>query len=111
MKSRYKYRIYPNKYQQVKLAQLFGCCRVVWNDSLAYCNDLYKQSKKKPSNAELQKVFITQAKKTIERAWLTEVSVIPLQQSLNDLNKAYQNFFSSLTSKRKGIKVKSQKFK
>merc|ERR1711872_59756 len=105
------YRIYPNKYQQVKLAQLFGCCRVVWNDSLAYCNDLYKQSKKKPSNAELQKVFITQAKKTIERAWLTEVSAIPLQQSLNDLNKAYQNFFSSLTSKRKGIKVKSPKFK
>ena len=111
MKRRYKYRIYPNKYQQAKLAQLFGCCRVVWNDSLAYCNDLYKQSKKKPSNAELQKVFITQAKKTIERAWLTEVSAIPLQQSLNDLNKAYQNFFSSLTSKRKGIKVKSPKFK
>ena len=98
MKRRYKYRIYPNKYQQAKLAQLFGCCRVLWIDSLAYCNDLYKQSKKKPSNAELQKVFITQAKKTIERAWLTEVSAIPLQQSLNDLNKAYQNF-SGLTQR------------
>ncbi|MBE9076035.1 helix-turn-helix domain-containing protein, partial [Romeria aff. gracilis LEGE 07310] len=34
MKARYQYRIYPTEQQQTKLAQLFGCCRVVWNDAL-----------------------------------------------------------------------------
>lgn len=111
MKARYKYRIYPNKYQQAKLAQLFGCCRVVWNDSLAYCHDLYKQGKNKPSNAELQKQFITQAKKTENREWLSEVSNIPLQQSLNDLKGAYQNFFNSCKGKRKGKPARPPKFK
>ena len=88
MKARYKYRIYPNDEQKVKLAQLFGCVRVVWNDALSHCFELRKQKIKKPSNSDLQKLFITQAKKSDERIWLKEVSNIPLQQSLNDLNKA-----------------------
>nr|WP_293093304.1 transposase [Okeania sp. SIO2F4] len=111
MKARYKYRCYQNLIQQINLAKLFGCTRVVWNDALAHCIQEFKSSKKKPSNAELQKVFITQAKKTIERSWLTEVSVVPLQQSLNDLHQAYQNFFNSVIGKRKGVKVKPPKFK
>ncbi len=88
MKASYKYRIYPNDVHKKALAKLFGCCRVVWNDSLAYCIEQYNKGKKKPSSAELQKVFITQAKKTEDREWLKEVSNIPLQQSLNDLNTA-----------------------
>lgn len=51
--------------------------------------------------------FITQAKLTEERVWLKEVSNIPLQQSLNDLNQAYENFFNSC----KGKKVNPPKFK
>ncbi|MGK7899196.1 MAG: RNA-guided endonuclease InsQ/TnpB family protein, partial [Xenococcus sp. (in: cyanobacteria)] len=111
MKARYKYRCYPNLIQQIQLAKLFGCCRVVWNDALSHCINEFKDNKKKPSNGDLQKVFITQAKKTIERAWLAEVSNIPLQQSLRDLNQAYQNFFNSVTGKRKGAKVKPPRFK
>jgi putative transposase len=37
--------------------------------------------------------FITKAKETT--FWLKEVASTPLQQSLNDLDKAYQNFFES----------------
>ncbi|MEA5471884.1 RNA-guided endonuclease InsQ/TnpB family protein, partial [Spirulina sp. 06S082] len=95
MKARYRYRIYPKQEQKTALAQLFGCVRVVWNDSLAFCIEQYQKEEKKPKNGDLQKQFITQAKKTIEREWLGEVSAIPLQQSLNDLNQAYQNFFKS----------------
>ncbi|NMG60516.1 transposase, partial [Geitlerinema sp. P-1104] len=29
MKAQYQYRIYPTQRQAQKLAQLFGCCRVV----------------------------------------------------------------------------------
>ncbi|MEL7034458.1 MAG: RNA-guided endonuclease TnpB family protein [Cyanobacteria bacterium J06592_8] len=111
MKARYQYRIYPTTEQQTKLAKLFGCCRVVWNDALAHCIELYKSGEKKLSNSELQKRFITQAKKTVEREWLKEVSNIPLQQSLNDLEQAYHNFFKSCKGKRKGKKVRPPKFK
>ncbi len=107
MKARYQYRFYPTDQQQQKLAQLFGCVRVVWNDSLALC----KQSEKKPKSAELQKTIITQAKKTEERAWLGEVSAIPLQQSIADLETAFKNFFESCKGKRKGRKVGYPKFK
>ncbi|MEM9541388.1 MAG: RNA-guided endonuclease TnpB family protein [Cyanobacteria bacterium P01_E01_bin.42] len=111
MKARYRYRIYPNQQQKTALAQLFGCTRVVWNDALAFCKEQYQKGEKNPKNGELQKQFITQAKKTIEREWLREVSAIPLQQSLNDLNQAHNNFFSSCKGERKGQKVRPPKFK
>ncbi|NES01821.1 MAG: IS200/IS605 family element transposase accessory protein TnpB [Okeania sp. SIO2F4] len=111
MKARFKYRIYPTPGQKYRLSKLFGCVRVVWNDSLAYCQHRYKSGEKKSTNSELQKLFITQAKKTEEREWLSEVSNIPLQQSLNDLNQAYQNFFKSTQGKRKGRPVRPPKFK
>ncbi|WP_413162369.1 RNA-guided endonuclease InsQ/TnpB family protein [Capilliphycus salinus ALCB114379] len=111
MKARYQYRIYPTLEQQTQLAKLFGCCRVVWNDALAHCIELYKSGEKKLSNSQLQKQFITQAKKTANREWLKEVSNIPLQQSLNDLEQAYQNFFKSCKGKRKGQKIRPPKFK
>ncbi|WP_307786295.1 hypothetical protein [Okeania sp. KiyG1] len=85
--------------------------RVVWNDSLACCQEKYKLGQKKPTNSELQKLFITQAKKTEDREWLSEVSNIPLQQSLNDLNQAYQNFFKSTKGQHKGRTIKPPKFK
>ena len=107
MKARYQYRFYPTEQQCQSLAQVFGCVRVVWNDALAIC----KQSEKLPSNNDLQKLVITQSKKTVEREWLTTVSNIPLQQSVADLGVAYKNFFDSLKGKRKGKKVGPPKFK
>jgi len=107
MKARYQYRFYPTNQQQQSLARLFGCVRVVWNDALAIC----KESEKLPSNGDLQKLVITQAKKTLEREWLASVSNVPLQQSIADLGVAYKNFFDSLKGKRKGKKLGSPRFK
>ena len=107
MKARYKYRFYPTPEQQQSLACLFGCVRVVWNDALAIC----KNSEKKPKSSELQKTVITQAKKTESREWLKEVSNIPLQQSVADLETAFKNFFDSCKGSRKGRKVGYPKFK
>ncbi|MFF2352226.1 RNA-guided endonuclease InsQ/TnpB family protein [Kitasatospora sp. NPDC058115] len=44
--------------------------------------------------------WITEAKKTTERAWLGEVSAVVLQQSLRDLDAAYRNFFDGLKGRR-----------
>jgi len=107
MKARYQYRISPTPGQRQSLARLFGCVRVVWNDALALC----KQHQKLPKNSELQKLCITQAKKTEDREWLSQVSNIPLQQSVADLGVAFKNFFQSRSGKRKGKKVNPPKLK
>jgi putative transposase len=81
MKARYHYRFYPTDQQQQSLARLYGCLRVVWNDALAFC----KQSEKLPRYNKLS-AMLTQAKKTEERKWLSDVSSVPLQQSLRHLD-------------------------
>ena len=111
MKARYRYRVYPTDPQKIALSQLFGCVRVVYNDALAYCLQQYKDGEKKPKESELQKIFITQAKRSENRYWLADVSNIPLQQSVRDLGQAYQNFFDSCSGKRKGKKLAPPKFK
>ncbi|WP_083862252.1 RNA-guided endonuclease TnpB family protein [Baaleninema simplex] len=105
MKARYKYRFYPTDRQRVSLAQLFGCVRVAWNDALAS-----SKSDKYPGYKALSKA-LTQSKKTEERRWLNDVSSVPLQQSLKQLDAAFKNFFNSLKGKRKGKKVGQTRFK
>ena len=110
MKLRYNYRIYPTKQQQQSLAQTFGCARVVWNDALAVIKGL-GDGEKWPSNGELQKRVITQAKKTVERQWLSGASNVILQQSVRDLGVAFSNWLASHKGKRKGRKVGFPRFK
>ena len=106
MKARYRYRFYPTTEQKRKLAQLFGCVRVVFNDALALCKNLGKAMGYNQLCKQL-----TQAKQTIEREWLNDVSIVALQQSLKNLATAYKNFFDSVQGKRKGQKVNPPKFK
>ncbi len=106
MKARYQYRFYPTDQQRQSLAQLFGCVRVVWNDALALC----KQAEKLPGYNKLSGL-LTQAKKTESRQWLNNVSSVPLQQSLKQLEVAYKNYFDSLKGKRKGRKIGQPRFK
>lgn len=92
---RYSYRIYPTETQCVALAQTFGCVRVVWNDALArakVAGAVY------PGFAETSRL-LTVSKKTTERAWLNGVSSVPVQQSLRNLDAAFQRFFRGLKGK------------
>jgi putative transposase len=100
MKARYQYRIYPRPTQIEPLAKAFGCSRVVWNDALWVYKNAFKNGESRPKNVD--KIVITQAKKTESRAWLSEVSNIVLQQSFRDLQQAWNNYFSSLKGSRKG---------
>ena len=105
MKARYQYRFYPTDRQKQSLAQLFGCVRVVWNDALAL-----SKASSYPGYNSLAK-SLTLSKKTEERQWLNNVSSVPLQQSLKQLEVAYKNYFDSLKRKRKGKKVGQPRFK
>ena len=64
-----------------------------------------------PRTNDLSKLLITQARRTEERRWLTEVSMVPLQQSLRDQHKAWTAFFNSVKGSRKGPKVGEPAFK
>ncbi|MGX6606395.1 RNA-guided endonuclease InsQ/TnpB family protein [Micromonosporaceae bacterium Da 78-11] len=111
MQLRYTYRLYPDTGQRSALARSFGCARVVFNDGLRARQTARENSEKYLSDGDLSKRVITQAKDTPERAWLSEVSAVVLQQALADLNVAYRNFFASITGKRKGRKLAAPRFR
>jgi putative transposase len=104
MQMRYRYRIEPTPAQQMMLARVFGCCRVVCNDALRVRGEAYRAGNKL-SDSGIQRRVITQANKTTERAWLGEVPGVALVQSVNDSRRAWRNFFDSHTGKRQGGKL------
>lgn len=103
MKARYNYRIYPKQSQRTPLAKTFGSSRVVWNDAWWLYKNAERNNLDRPT--KISNLVITQAKKTKEREWLSEVSSVVLQQSLRDLEVAWNNYFSSLKGLRKGKKA------
>lgn len=93
MEKAYKFRIYPNKEQEVIIQKTFGCTRFVYNHYLAKKIGLYDKEKKTISYGSCSS-DMTQLKKELN--WLKEVDSTALQSSLKDLDTAYQNFFRRL---------------
>jgi putative transposase len=110
MQRRYRYRIEPTSAQRQMLARVFGSCRVVYNDALRVRDEAYRAGVK-PSDSEIQRRVITQAKKTVQRGWLADVPSVALVQSVNDSRQAWRNYFDSATGKRAGRRVGRPKFK
>lgn len=111
MQLRYNFRLYPTPGQQSALARTFGCARVVYNDALRARKDAHANGLPFPKSGDLSKLLITAAKRTPERAWLSNAPVGVMQQALRDLDTAYRNFFDSLSGKRKGPKVGEPRFR
>lgn len=111
MQLRYNFRLDPTPGQARDLAKAFGCARVVFNDGLALRRKLHAEGLPYLPDSELQRRIITEAKRTDERAWLSEVSSVVLVQALGDLHTAYRNFFNSITGKRKGPKTREPRFR
>jgi putative transposase len=89
-KRAYKYRFYPTQEQAQTLAQTFGCVRVVYNWALHTRSTAYKERGEKLFYNQLAAVLPALKE---ERPWLKEVSSVPLQQSLRNLERAFKNFF------------------
>ena len=88
----YKFRIYPNKEQQVLFAKTFGCVRLVYNHWLDRKIKQYEDDKTTLTYASCAKE-LAEMKKKDEYLFLQEVDSISLQQSLRHLDTAFQNFF------------------
>lgn len=86
-----KFRIYPNKEQENLILQTLGCCRLIYNKGLNMRDKAYKNGKK--TNFAQTSTMLTNLKNDNNFSFLKLVDSIALQQSLRDLDKAYQNFF------------------
>ena len=89
MEKVFKFRIYPNKTQQVLLQKTFGCTRYIYNYFLAKRIELYKQDKSSMSYNQCSKELTVLKQKL---TWLKEPDKDALQKSLKDLDVAYKNF-------------------
>lgn len=105
MEYSYKFRLYPNKEQEILIQKTFGCCRFVYNHYLDKRIKKYEESKE-TLNYYVCANDMTKLKSELE--WLKEVDSTALQSSLRDLDTAYQNFFRRVKS---GKSVGYPKFK
>lgn len=74
------------------LSRLFGACRYAWNWYVRQRLTDWNFNRSRSSYAELSAKFNrTKTEKALE--WLTQVSAVPLAQSLRQCEKAYSAFF------------------
>jgi putative transposase len=81
----YKFRLYPTALQREYFSQCFGCCRLIWNkmlaDKIAYYNEY----------GESLNTLVTDYK--ADYPFLKDVDSLALANEVQNLNKAYKNFF------------------
>ena len=92
----YKFRIYPNRTQEKLINCNIGCVRFVYNHFLAVRRDEWKANHNSLTYAKMCKL-LTDLKKREETTWLSKADSIALQQSLRNLDRAFQNFFEKRT--------------
>src|SRR5574344_912349 len=103
----YRFRICPDKEQEVLLNKHFGCTRYVYNHFLNERKEQY-QADKKSDNYYKQAVTLTKLKKEEDTKWLKEVNSQTLQLTLRSLYTTYLNIFRNNTQ---FPKYKSKKHK
>lgn len=81
----YKFRLYPNKEQEIYFGKTFGCTRFIYNRMLSDKINYYKETKQKLNNTPAQ------YKKEFE--WLKDVDSLALANAQMNLQTAYNNFF------------------
>jgi putative transposase len=88
----YRFRLYPTDEQRTALAKTFGCARYVYNWALDLRTQSYCEEGKSVSYTDTSKA-LTKLKRDEDHEWLKEPSSVALQQSLRNLESAFQNFF------------------
>ncbi|SED64652.1 RNA-guided endonuclease TnpB family protein [Rhodococcus koreensis] len=88
----FKYRFYPTAVQAEQLARTFGCTRYVYNRALAERSRAWLQEQRRVTYADTSKM-LTGWKRDPETAWLAEPSKGPLQESLRQLQGAFDRFW------------------
>ena len=113
----FRYRLYPTAEQEQALAVQIGHARFIWNWALALRKATYKETGKGIGYYELKR-RATALKYQAGTEWLQEADSQVLQAKIQDLERAYKNFFEKraklprFKSKRDGQSIRyPQRFK
>ena len=100
MNKTFKYRLYPNKKQEILLRKTFGCVRYFWNKQVEIFNSYDKELNPRPvyQNSTIIRNSIV---------WMKEVSAVALQQKEIDFKEFKKQHFNS---NRKSV-VRNPKYK
>lgn len=105
MEYSYRFRIYPTEEQEELMTKTFGSCRYVFNYFLNRRKTTYNETGRGLSFKECCRE-LTSLKKALP--WLKEVDSTALQAAVQNLDKAYTNFFRGLKT---GCRVGYPQFK
>ena len=79
----YKYRLYPDKEQEILIAKTFGCCRFVYNQLLSYKQMIYQTQKRSLSKIDCNNYCNRTLKSQYE--WLREVDKFALTNAIYNM--------------------------
>ena len=110
----HKIRLNPNQAQAEHFARACGVARFSWNWALDQWQKQYQACKAdpslpKPTEGALRRQL--NAIKKVEFPWMQEVTKCAPQEAIIALGQAYQNWFKSLSGKRKGPALRAPQFK
>ena len=108
MEKAYKFRIYPNRTQEILIQKTFGCVRFVYNYFLAKRIKAYEADK---TTLTYNKCSGELTKLKQELVWLKEPDKCSLQNALKQLDAAYQNFFKRIEAGYPKFKSKKNRHK
>ena len=101
----YKFRLYPNKEQEILINKTIGSSRFVFNYFLNLWNEEYKKTGKGLTYKKCM-AMVPALKKSNEYSWLKEVDSIALQSSVKNLEDSFNRFFKK---QNKAPRFKSKK--
>ena len=89
----YRYRFYPTQEQEQLLRRTLGCVRLVYNKALQTRTEGWYERLERIDYKQTS-ALLTDWKKQEDLQFLNEVSCVPLQQGLRNLQKAFTNFWA-----------------
>ena len=105
VKKAFKFRFYPTQEQSEVLERTYGCARLVYNKALEERTRSWYEDHVSLDYVGTAKL-LTEWRNSEELGFLSEVSIVPLQQSLRHLQKAFSSFWKKTA---KYPKFKSRK--
>jgi putative transposase len=89
----YRYRFYPTEEQEQLLRRTLGCVRLVYNKALHVRTESWYERQERVDYKQTSGM-LSEWKKQEDLNFLNEVSSVPLQQGLRNLQKAFANFWA-----------------
>ncbi len=85
-------RIYPNQEQEKLLWRHIGACRFIWNWGLETQINEYDETQHRIGATKMCKK-LTNLKKQEDFQWLNDISITSLQQTIRELDRAFNDWF------------------